>query len=441
MSYVCYNNDCFIFLDASIRGGLFCKFFYPSGKVKSYTLQPSSTSHYSMALGTLGEVNIVSVYNGTSLYLYNFIGSQLNKKLIASAPEGGYFIHPYIYLHNNSMNIIYISYTNGSEYSIYHQNLEDGTPHLIGTLSDLPLEVRYMTTHNCAYISYINPTEPTNINIIKVDPSLRSSQIDVSTFTLFSHSDPITDYSLLVLENTFHISYVIKKDDIYNLYYKCGSYNLYLSSSNSPISPTIFYYLNGIWVNSIIDNKLYTMLSMNMGKSFSIPVLSTFRTNPKKSTFIYHNLKYLSANELYVCTDHSFKLCTISSIDFEGFHPNMSHPVELDLLLEAFLLHTCNEKNCPKIGNTNNIPITSNDNYCKNVDNNIHTDAKITSKDVDSNTNTISSTYQSPSDGSDTTQTIDNDNITDKTPSLDIETATKNFMGEFSSFSISPKLK
>ena len=425
MSYICYTHDGFAHLDSSVRGGVFCKLFSSSGRYKLYTLQSGSTTHYSMGMDNSYNLQILCVSQGTQLCLYNLNGSQFQKKIISTADEGNYFINPYIYLHNNDMNIIYISHTNNSEYSIYHQNLEEGIPRLVGTLPRSPLELKYMFSNGSAYISYINPTDLGNINIIKVNPSIRANELNISTYKLLSIPQPIENYSFYLLNNVFHIVYVTKTNDSYNLYYtnssNPNSTNL-LSSSNSPMSPIIFYYLNGIWINTFINNKLHTILSMNFGKTFSVPVNTSLRNNPKKATFIAHGLKYLTANELYIISDHHLKLCTISSIDFEGLHPSTTYPTELELLLEAFLLHTYNEKNYSSSAMSSKMSTSF------GIEN------TLIPNQIPSRLNT---TPNNNSTNCSNLDTIDVNNNIDQ----DINTATKNFMEEFSSFNIPPKLK
>lgn len=405
MSYVCYTHDGFAHLDSSVRGGVFCKLFSSTGRYKLYTLQSGSTTHYSMAMDSSSNIQILCVAQGTQLCLYNFNGNQFQKKVISCAEDGSYFISPYIYLSNNTMNIIYISHTNNSEYSIYHQNLEEGIPRLIGTLPRSPLELKYMTSHNSVYISYINPTDLGNINVIELNPSLRATELNISTYKLITTSQPVEDYSFYLLNNIFHVVYTTKANDNYNLYYTNSlptSPTSLLTSSSSPMSPTIFYYLNGIWINATISNKLHTILSMDFGKTFSIPVNTSIRTNPKKVVFVAHGLKYLEANELYIVSEHQLKLCTISSIDFEGFHPTTNYPIELELLLEAFLLHTSSKVNSSSINNG--------------------TDTSTTTPLSDADTNTI---FQNE----------------DTDLEKDMNLATQKFMERFSSFNIPPKLK
>ena len=177
---------------------------------------------------------------------------------------------------------------------------------------------------------------------------IRIEGTQVSTFSYLRSETPIIDYSICIINDVVHVCYVLENAGEYRLYYlnTASSQISLLSSSRTPMSPVIFYYYQGLWINTLINGQLHLLLSMDLGNRFSIPAPCSLQSHLQRATFVSTPLKYLTAHELYITLDYGLKLCTLSTIDFEGFHGHSNIPTELDLLLQGLSIHSCNKEDC-----------------------------------------------------------------------------------------------
>ncbi len=349
MSYVCYHNKNFIAIDSSLRNGVFCRFFPSDGKTKSIVLQSTPTIHYSATLSGEGNLEIIIISQGSQLYYYKYAGAQFQKSLLLTAENSTSFMHPFLYTQNQISQFLYTIQFSTSHYQLHHQIIGEGTNALIATFKQSPLQPKYVTTLSGVYFFYIEKQDVYTLNCIKIEAN------QVSTYCYLRSETPLIDYSICIVHNAVHVCYVLEKDHTYNLYYlnSISTQINFLTSSHTPMAPVIFYYYHGLWINTFINEQLHLLLSMDLGASFSIPLLCSIQSHLQRSLFISTSLKYLIASELYISLDHSIRLCTLSTIDIEGLHRAL--PAELDLLLEGLSLNICQKESCELVAETNRL--------------------------------------------------------------------------------------
>ncbi|WP_410497245.1 hypothetical protein QTL86_11385 [Cellulosilyticum sp. ST5] len=350
MSYVCYHSKNFMFIDSSVRNGVFCRFFPPSGKSKPLLLQSTPTTHYSATIAGDGKPEIVVMPNATHIYYYTYTGSSFNKTLLLTSETSTSLIHPMLYTQNGISQLIYLMQV-APHYQLMHQAIGEGTSKALAAFNQCPNQIKYMTTPTALYFFYLLKEDYYSLNCIKIEAT------GVSTFCYLRSEKPIIDYSICLRAGEVHVCYVLENLGKYQLYYMNPSTLQinFLTSSATPMAPAIFYYYHGLWINTLIDHQLHLLLSVNSGESFSIPVPCSIQTHLQRTFFVSTPLKNLAASELYVSLDTKLKLCTLSTIDFEGFHEYSSMPVELELLLEGLALHRCKKENCEIIAESNRL--------------------------------------------------------------------------------------
>ncbi len=350
MSYVCYYNKNFILIDSSVKNGVFCRFFSPNGKSKSLLLQSTPTTDYSANLTADGKPEIVVMPDSSHIYYYTYAGTQFNKTSLITAESNTSLKHPLLYTQNNISQIVYLS-QKSSQYQLMHQILGEGNSRVLATFHQCPTQIKYYRTPTALYCFYLLKGDHCSLNCIKIETN------NVSTLCYLQSEKLITDYSICLRGNEVHICYVLESLRNYQLYYvNPFSFQISpLTSSPTPMAPVIFYYYHGLWINTLIDNKLHLLLSVNSGESFSIPVPCSIQNHLQRSFFVSPPLNHLTAHEVYISLDNKLKLCTLSTIDFEGFHEYNLVPVELELLLEGLSLNSCHKQDCEKVAEINHL--------------------------------------------------------------------------------------
>ena len=350
MSYVCYHNKNFMLIDSSVRNGVFCRFFPPNGKSKPLLLQSTPTTHYSATLASDGTPEIVVMPNATHIYYYTYTGSSFNKTLLLTSETSTSLMHPMLYTQNGISQLIYLMQLS-PHYQLMHQAIGEGTSKVLASFNQCPNQIKYITTPTALYFFYLLKEDYYSLNCIKIETT------GVSSICYLHSEKPIIDYSICLNADEVHICYVLENLGKYQLYYMNPStlQMNFLASSATPMAPVIFYYYHGLWINTLIEHQLHLLLSVNSGESFSIPVPCSIQTHLQRASFISRPLNNLAASELYISLDAKLKLCTLSTIDFVGFHEYSTIPVELELLLEGLTLHSCKKENCEIVAETNRL--------------------------------------------------------------------------------------
>lgn len=349
MSYICYHNKNFILIDSSVRNGVFCRLFSSDGKTKSILLQSTPTVHYSANLFSEGNLEIITIAQGSQLYYYKYVGTQFQKSLLLTAENNTSLMHPFLYTQNQIGQFLYITQLSTSHYQLNHQILGEDTHQLVTTFNQPPLQPKYVVTPSGVYFFYVEKQDVYTLNCIKIEAN------QISTYCYLRSEAPLIDYSICIVHNEVHVCYVLEKDRTYNLYYlnSPSTQINFLASSHTSMAPVIFYYYHGLWINTFINEQLHLLLSMDLGTSFSIPLLCSIQSHLQRSVFINTSLKYLIASELYISLDHNIRLCILSTIDIQGLHRAL--PTELDLLLEGLSLNMCQKDNCELVVETNRL--------------------------------------------------------------------------------------
>lgn len=333
MSSICYFNKNFFFIDSSAKNGVFCRFFSPNGKSRSLLLQNTHTMDYSAHLAPDGKPEMVILSDAAHIYYYTYAGTQFTKTLLTTAENNAVLKHPFLYMQNHTSQMVYLS-KQPSRYQLLHQVIGQESTKVLVTFEQCPTLIKYYQTPTALYCFYSLKEDDYSLNCLKIESD------HLTTLRYLQTDKAIADYSVCVREEEVHVCYVLEAIGRYQLYYinPLNHQVISLTSSSMPMSPAIFFYYHGLWVNTLIDNKLHTLLSVNDGENFSIPVPCSIQNHLQRSSFISSPLNHLNAQEVYISLDTKLRVCVISSIDVVGLHEHSSFPVELELLLEGLSL-------------------------------------------------------------------------------------------------------
>lgn len=333
MSSICYSNKNFFFIDSSSKNGVFCRFFLPNGKSRSLLLQSTPTTDYSANLAPDGKPEMVILSDASHIYYYTYAGTQFTKTLLISAENNAVLKYPFIYMQNHISHMVYLS-KQPSKYQLIHHVIGQESTDVLVTFDECPTLIKYYETPDALYCFYVSKDTYYHLNCIKIE-------VDHATTLCYLQTEKaINDYSICIHQNNVHVCYVAEASRHYQLYYMNALNRevIPLTSSPTPMAPAIFYYYHGLWINTLIDNKLHVLLSVNSGSTFSIPVPCSMQSHLQRSSFTCSPSNHLSAQEVYLSLDTKLRLCVISTIDIEGFHEYSNIPLELELLLEGLSL-------------------------------------------------------------------------------------------------------
>lgn len=340
MSSICYSNKNFFFIDSSPKNGVFCRFFSPNGKSRSLLLQGMPTSDYSANLAADGKPEMVILSDAAHIYYYTYAGTQFTKTLLITAENNAVLKHPFLYMQNHMSHMVYLS-KEPSKYQLIHHIIGQESTRVLVTFEECPTFIKYYQAPDALYCFYLLKEDYYSLNCIKIETD------HMTTLRYLQTEKAITDYSICIHEDKVHVCYVLEASRHYQLYYinPLNHQIIALTSSPTPMAPALFYYYHGIWINTLIDNKLHVLLSVNDGENFSIPVPCSMQNHLQRSFFIGSPSNHFSAQEVYSSLDTKLRLCVVSTIDIEGFHEHTTIPVELELLLEGLSLHHHSQPN------------------------------------------------------------------------------------------------
>lgn len=336
MPFVFHTQKHFALIDYTPRLGVFCQFFSLNSNSRTFSIQPSHHIAYSATMDQNEQLHTLCMPNSSIIYYISLQNGILSNKLqVAKATENYTLSSPGIYCIGNELYISYISkQLSSSTYSFVFQSLDGQVFTTALTLEHSPELIKTFTYKDKIYIFYILFEQHYNLNCLIIDYE------HAENLTLLQISFPIHNYSICIIDEVVHITYLADVHGKYQLmYYNTNLSVAYtLATVSSPYSPVIFSYMNYLWINCTIDNQLKVFLSIDQGASFSQPVTSSLQNNLKRASFCSQEDTTLNATELYMSIGHTIKLTTIYPIDFDHIHPDTKIPIEQELILEAYKL-------------------------------------------------------------------------------------------------------
>lgn len=336
MPYLLNHKDYFITVDNKARQGLFYQLYGSTGFSRPLQIQPTPSSCFCATLDQANRLHVFSQNSKKQIVHYTFLEGPTENTIILDDSKDTYKFDNLIAHEMNSRLHLFYTATrpNTHSLSLIHQLVSSGpvpVDHLISNFSPL-LPLKFMGQDDSIYIFYLALEN----NIYSINTLHYSQEGPIHT-TLVTSEFPINDFDVIVSDGIFHIVYL---QDVYGngqMIY-ANSYSnsrLPIYASNLVASPSIYSYLNHLWISYMDNNVLYTMLSINQGHSFSSPIVSSLQDNLNQYTYINTKPTSLVANSLYASIQNKVKLATIASIDVEGIHPDLGINTELDLLLDG----------------------------------------------------------------------------------------------------------
>lgn len=336
MPYIFYSNHMFTLIDCTPKNGVFCQFFSSNYSPKPIQIQFQGTQDYSAHMDENGKLYVVAMPDAFHLNYYVFENNRFIKNILVSNSSSNYNLSsPMIYTLQNTPYITYLSnQTHSNTYNFVQENLLQPQLKTLFTSSSQPEHIKYFTTLTSTYIFYISFDETYYLNALHITPTA------VTAITYLNSSQPLVDYSICIDENTLHITYIAELHGKYQLLYFNTDTRVIssLATTQYPPQPTIFFYYHALWINVMIEHKLQMLISIDQGKTFSIPVACSLQNNIHRCHFLTHKSTSLIAHELYASIGSTCKLCTIAMADVEHLHSDTVVSPELELLLEGLVL-------------------------------------------------------------------------------------------------------
>jgi len=336
MSFLFNYNNNFSLVDNNSKYGVFCQFYNHTGLSRPIQIQSPNSLEYSAAIDDAGTIHVVTMPSRYQLNYFSYENNHYSKKtLVENTTETYLFSNPMIHSVNNEVHIFYLSNKVGSNaYAIVHQTLNASSVDALLDTNYTLQNIKSFTYQDTIYIFYMLQNSRYFLKCLKITKGVTEE------ITLLSSTAPLCDYSVCISENQLDITYVAELHGKYQLVYynTTTQISMILCHTLIPSSPVIFWSYDYLWINYSDDNKLYILLSIDAGRSFSSPVLSSIQTNIRRMFFRTNKDCSLKCTELYASTSGSIHLCTVFSIDFEHIHLDSKIPVELELLFEGLAL-------------------------------------------------------------------------------------------------------
>lgn len=308
------------------------------------------TTDYSAHLTDDGKPEMVILSDAAHIYYYTYAGTQFTKTLLVTGENNVVLKYPFLYTQDHISHMVYLS-RQPSKSQLIHHIIGQETTRVLATFEQSPTSIKYYQTPDALYCFYLLKEDSYSLNCIKIEDD------HITTLCYLQSEKAIADYSICIYEGNVHACYVLEASRHYQLYYihPISHHITPLTSSPTPMAPALFYYYHGIWINTLIDNKLHVLLSVDTGQNFSIPVPCSMQNHLQRCFFNSPSSNYLSAQEVYLSLDTKLRLCVISTIDIEGFHEYSYLPIELEMLLEGLSLHRQAQPNEALIAENNHL--------------------------------------------------------------------------------------
>ncbi|WP_070000843.1 hypothetical protein [Cellulosilyticum sp. I15G10I2] len=336
MSFLLNFNSSFSVVDNNSKYGIFCQLYNHTGTSRPLQVQTLNCNDYSATMDAKGNLHVIAMPTRYQILYFCYENGHYSKKtLVENTTETYAFSNPIIHSINNQLHAFYLSNRVGSNaYAIVHQTLNASSVETLLDTNYTLKSIKSFSYQNSIYIFYMIQNDDYLINCLKITGSQKEEM------TLLTSKLPICDFSVCINETHIDLAYVAELHGKYQLvYYNCGT-NLStpLCHTLSPSNPAIFWYKDYLWINYLEDNKLYALLSIDSGNTFSSPVLTSIQNNTGRYGFITNKECSLRCTELYASVTNSVRINTLFTIDFDHIHLDSKVPLELELLVEGLTL-------------------------------------------------------------------------------------------------------
>ncbi|OON99477.1 MAG: hypothetical protein ATN35_12335 [Epulopiscium sp. Nele67-Bin004] len=189
-----------------------------------------------------------------------------------------------------------------------------------------PIDISVLHYNDCILIFYVSEDDPMNIYSLMLGMSKPS--IAVSTDV------PITHFSPCIVNDEIHIAYVYNMYGQYQVAYTNGRDTAVIGTVAKPSEVAVLAYLDAIWLSYVDGDVLYTSLSVDNGKNFSMPIKNSVQDNLVYTKFCNKTDLPISSTAMYSqITPIRLLLPIICNLDVYGVHPDKSSNIELELFL------------------------------------------------------------------------------------------------------------
>lgn len=346
MSYLIRTNkDQLLLLNQSVKNGLYSQTLSPNGLSRPVIINRSNTSNYTATVDYNQDLHIITQPSEGQVIHLHYKNNTVTRSIVLEDPKGIYdFSNLYAISTKEHVHLFYTANTPiGDSCELIHhilcqENKIETRPILSFDFSHSGF--RYMAHNDHIFLLYGEKKDHYLLQLIIYQENKWCQTIAVAT-----SSFPIDDFQFCISnEGHLHVVYVQEKYGRYHLVYKkqvSGTWSdeTILYTSATPMSPCIFTYYRGIWINFMDNNQLQMILSMDNGNSFSKNVDCSLQTPDLERCHFVSGPNILPAsfncNMLYTSLTPPMRTGIISNIDMILLHPDLKPNIELELLLDG----------------------------------------------------------------------------------------------------------
>lgn len=335
MPFLLRTPEHFILVENRPRQGLFYQIYTKDSYPKPNLIHPFPTDNYAATLDNNANLHLITESSKNQILYVHFDKGIPTKKIVLEDPNHYYmFKHLSLQSLDDNLYLIYsVKHPTGNVRSLMYQPLKPSALNLSVLIQSIPDNciVKILSTPNKLYIVYTDFDSSYQIKLVTLSASGTEHML------IYSSSLPITDFNCCLSNHILHITYIkdaYGKQQLSYINTKNLS-ELLLDMPHQVLAPSIFNYLNFLWITYPYGDKLFMLLSTNNGNTFSIPVPTSLQGVCTSYTYSGVPEFELNATSLYGLLSSPLRLGVISAIDLKGIHPDLQPASELELLLEG----------------------------------------------------------------------------------------------------------
>ncbi|ONI43372.1 hypothetical protein AN640_04175 [Candidatus Epulonipiscium fishelsonii] len=336
MSFLLHSANTFTRVDRN-KQNLFYQTYTSQGLSRPISLLINCTN-YSATIDGVGQVHVVAKNAKGQTHYFSCSATPTKQLLFEDSPSTYFFNNLQLTYFKDKLHLFYTA-TNPTTktttllhriFSVNSQNVETlAVETLIQNFQDKEFSV--VSSSDTLFIVF---SDQKNVLELKY---LKMKNDKFSLYTLLLSEFPIISFECSIIEEKINVIYLQNKYGLNELMYFNIDQNLstHVCNIESIKGLSLFKYINFLWINYATNEALYTILSIDDGKSFSTPVLNSLQKNIHYLNFFSLSKKILQTNNLFVAISNNIQICTVYSMDTAGLHPNALPNNELDLFLDA----------------------------------------------------------------------------------------------------------
>ncbi|HOA80439.1 MAG TPA: hypothetical protein PKK61_05170 [Defluviitaleaceae bacterium] len=341
--FLTYPDSSLMMVNYSPRKGLYYQIFVDDQASRPNLLVTNGSYEYTAFLDEKINLHVIAKNDRNQIVHLQKLSNKIEKETILDDHTNEFNISD-IYglsLKNQVHLLYYANNPSTKNVELIYQLLKKpfSTPIPLGEVTNREVNFDCVKCEDKILLSMISKEDDNYIiNIKSFNPSEENW---ISLYTPETSKFPIKYCKILMDKSgTCHLIYIQEQYGQYQLIYKNNkkgwSNNHLIYSCGYPIKPVILIYHDALWINWSENGVFKSLLSTDMGNSFSEAINNSIQDSSISIHYYENNQpdKNLICNQLYGNINYTPKFVLLHSLDMDGIHPQLKVNTELKLYLD-----------------------------------------------------------------------------------------------------------